>query len=40
MDWILRIAERIASSILSTYFIRLFDLIKAKICNHVKEKDK
>lgn len=40
MDLIFRIAERIASSILSTYFIRLFDLIRAKICNYMREKDK
>ena len=39
MDLILRITERIVGSILSTYFIRLFDWIKAKICGHVK-KDK
>ena len=39
MDFILRIAEKIVGSILSTYFIRLFDLIKKKICDYVK-KDK
>ena len=39
MDFILRIAEKIVGSILSTYFIRFFDLIKEKIIDYVK-KDK
>ena len=39
MDLILRILERIVGSILSTYFIRLFDWVKAKTCDQVK-KDK